>query len=148
MLQILNAPTLAIRGLDTAENGPSKVRQLSNEVRHSLGLQHEATDTLEGAILAEKEHYSRTWQVVFGGIVMFGFVFLMVTWFPDERRHDLHLTHMRNHLALSSPLYAVSPLVERYAAVKFGTFQRNLSNFRGLVLFSIGADFCNQILVF
>ena len=39
-------------------------------------------------------------------------------------------------------------LVERYDAVKFGIFQRNLSNFRGLVLFCIEADFCNQILIF
>ena len=39
-------------------------------------------------------------------------------------------------------------LVERYDAVKFGIFQRNLSNFRGLVLFCIEADFCNQILTF
>ena len=38
-------------------------------------------------------------------------------------------------------------LVERYDAVKFGIFQRNLSNFRGLVLFCIEADFCNQILI-
>ena len=29
----------------------------------------------------------------------------------------------------------VRALVERYDAVKFGIFQRNLSNFRGLVLF-------------
>ena len=39
-------------------------------------------------------------------------------------------------------------LVERYDAVKFCIFQRNLSNFRGLVLFCIEADFCNQILIF
>ena len=38
-------------------------------------------------------------------------------------------------------------LVERYDAVKFGIFQRNLSNFKGLVLFCIEADFCNQILI-
>ena len=38
-------------------------------------------------------------------------------------------------------------LVERYDAVKFGIFQRNLSNFRGLILFCIEADFCNQILI-
>ena len=38
-------------------------------------------------------------------------------------------------------------LVERYDAVKFGIFQRNVSNFRGLVLFCIEADFCNQILI-
>ena len=42
----------------------------------------------------------------------------------------------------------VTALVERYDAVKFGIFQRNLSNFRGLVLFCIEADFCNQILIF
>ena len=28
-----------------------------------------------------------------------------------------------------------------------GIFQRNLSNFRGLALFCIEADFCNQILI-
>ena len=44
--------------------------------------------------------------------------------------------------------HAGSALVERYDAVKFGIFQRNLSNFRGLVLFCIEADFCNQILIF
>ena len=42
----------------------------------------------------------------------------------------------------------VEVLVERYDAVKFGIFQRNLSNFRGLVLFCIEADFCDQILIF
>ena len=41
-----------------------------------------------------------------------------------------------------------SSLVERYDAVKFGIFQRNLSNLRGLVLFCIEAEFCNQILIF
>ena len=39
-------------------------------------------------------------------------------------------------------------LVERFDAVKFGIFQRNLSNFRGLVLFCIEADVCSQILIF
>ena len=39
-------------------------------------------------------------------------------------------------------------LVERYDAVKFGIFQRKSANFRGLVLFCIEADFCNQILIF
>ena len=43
---------------------------------------------------------------------------------------------------------AVKALVERYDAVKFCIFQRNWSNFRGLVLFCINADFCNQILIF
>ena len=32
-----NAPTLAIRGLDTAENGPSKVCQATNKIRHNIG---------------------------------------------------------------------------------------------------------------
>ena len=32
-----NAPTLAIGGADTAENGPSKVRQVSNKIRHNIG---------------------------------------------------------------------------------------------------------------
>ena len=32
-----NAPTLAIGHADTAENGPSKVRQVSNEIRHNIG---------------------------------------------------------------------------------------------------------------
>ena len=39
-------------------------------------------------------------------------------------------------------------LVERFDAIKFGIFQRNLSNFRGLVLFCIEADFCDKILIF
>ena len=54
-------------------------------------------------------------------------------------------------LAISTRLLAISALltlVERFDAVKFGIFQRNLSNFRGLVLFCIEADFCNQILIF
>merc|ERR1719261_2225294 len=72
-------------------------------------LRHSATDTLEGILEEKKRPYNRTWQGVVGGIVMFGFVILLVTWFPDERRHDLHLTHMKNHLPLSSPLYAVAP---------------------------------------
>ena len=33
-----NAPTLAIGGAATEENGPSKVRQVSNRIRHILGL--------------------------------------------------------------------------------------------------------------
>ena len=33
-----NAPTLAIGGADTAENGPSKVRQVSNKIRHNTGF--------------------------------------------------------------------------------------------------------------
>ena len=32
-----NAPTLAIGGADTAENGPSKVRQVSNKIRRNIG---------------------------------------------------------------------------------------------------------------
>ena len=39
-------------------------------------------------------------------------------------------------------------LVERFDAVKFCIFQRKSANFRGLVLFCIEADFCNQILIF
>ena len=35
-----NAPTLAIGGADTAENGPSKVRQVTNCVRRNIGLDH------------------------------------------------------------------------------------------------------------
>ena len=31
-----NSPTLAIGGADTAENGPKKVRQVSNKVRHNI----------------------------------------------------------------------------------------------------------------
>ena len=42
----------------------------------------------------------------------------------------------------------VRPLVESFDIVKFCIFQRNLLNFRGLVLFSIEAGFCNQILFF
>ena len=32
-----NAPTLAIGGVDTAENGPSRVRQVSNKIRRNIG---------------------------------------------------------------------------------------------------------------
>ena len=32
-----NAPTLAIVGVDTAENGPSKVRQVTNKIRRNKG---------------------------------------------------------------------------------------------------------------
>ena len=42
----------------------------------------------------------------------------------------------------------IQALVERFDAVKFGTFQRKSSNFRELVLFCIEADFCDQILIF
>ena len=38
MLQ--NAPTLAIGGLDTGENGPSKVRQVTNKSRHNIGTNY------------------------------------------------------------------------------------------------------------
>ena len=43
---------------------------------------------------------------------------------------------------------SILALVERYDAVKFSVLQRNLSNFRWLVLFCIEADFGNQILIF
>ena len=58
--------------------------------------------------------------------------------------------HLLGHLVARSVHESGEPLalVERYDAVKFGIFQRNLSNFRGLVLFCIEADFCNQILIF
>ena len=36
-----NSPTLAIGGVDTAENGPSKVRQVTNKVCRNIGL-HDA----------------------------------------------------------------------------------------------------------
>ena len=54
-----NAPTLAIVAVDTAENGPSKVRQVTNKVSRNLGvivrkgetgayhLVHEWTETLD-----------------------------------------------------------------------------------------------------
>ena len=32
-----NASSLAIVGLDTAENGPSKVRQVTNKIRANIG---------------------------------------------------------------------------------------------------------------
>ena len=32
-----NAPTLAIGGVDPAENGPSKVRQVTNKIRRNIG---------------------------------------------------------------------------------------------------------------
>ena len=35
-----SAPTLAIGGVDTAENGPSKVRQVTNKIRRNVGLLH------------------------------------------------------------------------------------------------------------
>ena len=54
----------------------------------------------------------------------------------------------RGPLSSAGGRRGVSTLVERYDAVKFCIFQRNLSNFRGLVLFCIEADFCNQILIF
>ena len=44
------------------------------------------------------------------------------------------------------PAFRNQSLVERYDAVKFSIFQRKSANFRGLVLFCIEADFCNQIL--
>ena len=34
-----NAPTLAIVAVDTAENGPSKVRQVTNKVCRNIGVQ-------------------------------------------------------------------------------------------------------------
>ena len=32
-----NAPTVAIGGVDTAENGPSKVRQVASKIRRNVG---------------------------------------------------------------------------------------------------------------
>ena len=48
MLQ--NAPTLAIRGLDTAENGPSKVRQVTNKIRHNIGFHNLGRDVEDGVM--------------------------------------------------------------------------------------------------
>ena len=45
------------------------------------------------------------------------------------------------------PEQAIFTLVERFDAVKFGIFQRNLSNVRGLVLFCIDAKFCKKVFV-
>ena len=42
----------------------------------------------------------------------------------------------------------VSALVERFDIEPYSDFSAKLSNFRGLVLFCIEADFCNQILIF
>ena len=42
----------------------------------------------------------------------------------------------------------VFALVERFDAVKFGIFQRKLSNFGELVLFCIETEVCNQIPIF
>ena len=36
-LMLKKEPTLTIGGADTAENGPLKVRQVSNKTRHILG---------------------------------------------------------------------------------------------------------------
>ena len=33
-----NSPTLAIGAVDTAENGPSKVRQVTNQIRRNIAL--------------------------------------------------------------------------------------------------------------
>ena len=46
------------------------------------------------------------------------------------------------------PAHCVVGLVERFDAVNLCIFQRKSANFRGLVLFCIEADFCNQILIF
>ena len=43
-----NAPILVIRGGDAAENGPSKVRDASNKIRHILG----GNPPLQRALLA------------------------------------------------------------------------------------------------
>ena len=53
--------------------------------------------------------------------------------------HALRNAHLLGEVATS---------VKRFDAVKFCIFPRNLSNFRGLVLGCIEADFCNQILSF
>ena len=41
-LMLQNEPTLAIGGLDTDENGPSKVRQVTNKIRHNIGHSNSA----------------------------------------------------------------------------------------------------------
>ena len=46
------------------------------------------------------------------------------------------------------PVLGRVALVERYDTVSFSDFSAKLSNFRGLVLFCIEADFCDQILIF
>ena len=51
-------------------------------------------------------------------------------------------------LTVLSIACAVSPaLVERFDIELFSDLQAKSSNFRGLVLFCIEADFCNQILI-
>ena len=37
-----NAPTLAIVAVDTAENGPSKVRQVTNKVYRNIGMKRKS----------------------------------------------------------------------------------------------------------
>ena len=46
MLQ--NAPTLAIVAVDTDENEPSKVRQVTNRIRHNIGRHHLHDGPLRG----------------------------------------------------------------------------------------------------
>ena len=50
--------------------------------------------------------------------------------------------------AAGERLHAGEALVERLDIVNFGIFLRKSANFRGLALFCIEADFCNQILIF
>ena len=52
-----NAPTLAIGGADPAENGPSKVRQVSNKIRHNIGYLCVYSDWTEWGPCVATEHF-------------------------------------------------------------------------------------------
>ena len=62
------------------------------------------------------------------------------------RRKDADAVRgLLHHRSKPNPAAA---LVERYDTVSFSDFSAKLSNFRGLVLFCIEADFCVQIRIF
>ena len=45
-----NAPTLAIGGVDTAKNGPSKIRQVTNNICRNIGSKERVAVTIEKRI--------------------------------------------------------------------------------------------------
>jgi Na+/H+ antiporter NhaD/arsenite permease-like protein len=74
-------------------------------------LEHSVEDTVKAEARFKHSVFrrSRNWQVVVGVVVMWGVVLVGSIWKPHERRHDIHVAHMHNHLPLSSPLYAAGP---------------------------------------
>ena len=96
MLQ--NAPTLAIRGLDTAENGPSKVRQVTNKVNRNIGHLRPAPCDRRSGGRDRPERFSRAGHDNAAGARG-----------PREAQHAPRGRFRRLHRRLHAPLLGPAP---------------------------------------